>query len=56
METVAFPLEGGGQVLVRVDTVDPLGGVVTRGGRAEQVIEQPGETFGIGAEHDSRCR
>ena len=40
METVAFPLDGGGQVLVRVDTVDPYGGVVTRGGRAEAAIAE----------------
>ena len=45
METVAFPLEGGGQVLVRVDSVDPYAGVVTRGVRAEETIAQAGQTF-----------
>jgi len=45
VETVAFPLAGGGQILVRVDTVDPHDGVVTRGGRADQAIEEAGQTF-----------
>jgi hypothetical protein len=45
VETVAFPLDGGGQVLVRVDTVDAHGGVVTRGGRAEAAIAEAGQTF-----------
>jgi hypothetical protein len=45
VETVAFPLEGGGRVLVRVDTVDAYGGVVTRGGRAEEAVAEAGQTF-----------
>lgn len=45
METVAFPLEDGGQVLVRVDTPDTYGGVVTRGGRAAEAIAEAGQTF-----------
>ena len=45
MATVAFPLEGGGQVLVRVDQLDPYGGVVTRGGRAEEAVAEAGQTF-----------
>jgi hypothetical protein len=45
METMAFPLDGGGQVLVRVDAVDPYGGVVTRGGRAEEAITEAGQSF-----------
>lgn len=45
METVAFPLEVGGQVLVRVDAVDAYGGVVTRGGRVEQAVAEAGQTF-----------
>jgi hypothetical protein len=45
METVAFPLEGGGQVLVRVDAADPYGGVVTRGGRAAEAVAEAGQTF-----------
>jgi hypothetical protein len=43
MEIVGFPLEHGGQVLVRVDTVDTLGGVVTRGGKER--LEQAQQTF-----------
>jgi len=40
-ETVAFPLEDGGQVLVRVAAVEPTyGGVVTRGGRAEEAVAE----------------
>jgi hypothetical protein len=38
-------LDGGGQVLVRVDTVDAYGGVVTRGGRAEAAVAEAGQTF-----------
>jgi hypothetical protein len=45
VETVAFPLDGGGQVLVRVETVDPYGAGVTRGGRAEAAIAEAGQTF-----------
>jgi hypothetical protein len=45
VETVAFPLEDGGQVLVRVDTVDAYGGVVTRGGRAEEVVAEARQSF-----------
>ena len=45
METVAFPLEGGGQILVRVDSVDSQGGVVTRGLRSEETIARAGQTF-----------
>jgi hypothetical protein len=45
VETVAFPLEDGGQVLVRVDVVNEYGGVVTRGGRIEQAVAEAGQTF-----------
>jgi hypothetical protein len=45
VETVAFPLEGGGQVLVRVDNLDSYGGVVTRGVKPEDTIAQAGVTF-----------
>jgi phosphoribosylamine-glycine ligase len=46
VETVAFPLEDGGQVLVRVAAVEPTnGGVVTRGGRAEEVVAEARQSF-----------
>ncbi len=45
METVAFPLDGGGEVLVRVDAVDPYDGVVTRGRRADEAVAEAGQTF-----------
>ncbi|WP_067885238.1 CU044_2847 family protein [Nocardia vaccinii] len=47
METVVFPLEQGGQVLVRAVTDDRYGGVVTRGGgeRAEQAVATAQQTF-----------
>jgi hypothetical protein len=46
VETVAFPLEDGGQVLVRVAGVEPTnGGVVTRGGRAEEVVAEARQSF-----------
>ena len=45
VETVAFPLEGGGQVLVRADTDEAYGGVVTRGGRVEQAVAEAGQSF-----------
>jgi hypothetical protein len=46
VETVAFPLEGGGQVFVRaVETDGPAGGVVTRGFRSEETVAQAGQTF-----------
>ena len=42
-ETVAFPLEDGGQVLVRVAAVEPTyGGVVTRGGEPKKPWQRPG--------------
>jgi Trypsin-co-occurring domain 1 len=47
METVKFPLESGGEVLVRVDPSVPDAGVVTRGGREyiQGAIEQAGQSF-----------
>jgi Trypsin-co-occurring domain 1 len=47
MEAVKFPLESGGEVLVRVDSSDQYGGVVTRGGREyiQGAIEQAGQSF-----------
>jgi Trypsin-co-occurring domain 1 len=46
VETVAFPLEDGGHVLVRVAAVEPTyGGVVTRGGRAAEAVAEAGQTF-----------
>lgn len=45
METIAFPLDGGGEVLVRVDTVDSDGGVVTRGGGGAGRLERAVGTF-----------
>jgi hypothetical protein len=45
VDKVAFPLDNGGQILVRVDTVDSYGGVVTRGGRADATITEAGQTF-----------
>ena len=43
VETVAFPLDDGGQVLVRVDEM--YGGMATRGGKVEAAITQAGQTF-----------
>jgi Trypsin-co-occurring domain 1 len=47
VEAVKFPLESGGEVLVRVDSSDQHGGVVTRGGREhiQGAIEQAGQSF-----------
>lgn len=47
MEAVRFPLEGGGEVLVRVDSSDEPGQVVIRGGREyiQGAIEQAGQSF-----------
>jgi hypothetical protein len=47
VETVRFPLEGGGDVLVRVDCSDQYEAVVTRGGREyiQRAVEQAGQSF-----------
>ena len=43
---MAFRLEDGGQVLVRVAAVEPTyGGVVTRGGRAEEAVAEARQSF-----------
>jgi NTP-dependent ternary system trypsin peptidase co-occuring protein len=48
-ETVEYPLEGGGHLLVRVDDAGGVGGVgssvVTRGGRVEASLERAESTF-----------
>jgi Trypsin-co-occurring domain 1 len=46
VETVAFPLEGGGQVLVQVEGErTAAGGVVTRGGGRAGGLERAEQTF-----------
>jgi hypothetical protein len=47
IEAVKFPLESGGEVLVRVDSSDQYGGVVTRSGReyVQGAIEQAAQSF-----------
>ncbi len=46
VETVAFSLKDGGQVLVRVAAVEPTyGGVVTRGGQAEEAVAEARQSF-----------
>ncbi|MFC7449406.1 CU044_2847 family protein [Rhodococcus daqingensis] len=47
IEAIKFPLESGGEVLVRVDSSDQYGRVVTRGGRdyIQGAIEQAGQSF-----------
>jgi hypothetical protein len=45
METVEFPLESGGRLLVRVEDTDGYGGVVTRGGRVAASLERAEDTF-----------
>jgi hypothetical protein len=45
-ETVEYPLEGGGHLLVRVDDAGGVGSsVVTRGGRVEASLERAESTF-----------
>jgi hypothetical protein len=44
IETVEFPLEAGGEVLVRVQD-PPAAGVVTRGGGVTERLERAEQTF-----------
>jgi hypothetical protein len=45
VDTVEFPLESGGRLLVRVEDVDGRGTVVTRGGRMAAQVEKAEGTF-----------
>ena len=45
MDTVEFPLESGGHLLVRVEDAVGAGGVVTRGGPVAASLERAESTF-----------